>query len=147
MFGKLFNKQPDQSQSMSGMTVNGGVVQQAQAGRDLQQVQSGNLDTEQQITQTEVVKQLENLETAVNASALSQAQKDELLDYLRPAKRETSKEKANKDLIGQNLKSFNETLKTVKETTETSKTLWTTAQDVLKTIGPWLGVAAHFWVL
>ena len=147
MFGKFFNKQPDQSQSMSGITVNSGVVQQGQAGRDLQQVQSGNLDTEQQITQTEVVKQLENLETAVKASALSQAQKDELLDYLRPAKRETTKENANKDLIGQNLKSFNETLKTVKETTETSKTLWTTAQDVLKTIAPWLGVAAHFWGL
>jgi hypothetical protein len=147
MFGKLFKKQPDQSQSMSGITVNSGVVQQGQAGRDLQQVQSGNLDMEQQITQTEVVKQLENLETAVKASALPQAQKDELLDYLRPAKRETSKENANKDLIGQNLKSFNETLKTVKETTETGKTLWTTAQDVLKTIGPWLGVAAHFWGL
>lgn len=147
MFGKLFKKQPDQSQSMSGINANGSVVQQAQAGRDLQQVQSGNLDTEQQITQTEVVKQLENLETAVNASAFSQAQKDELLDYLRPAKRETTKENANKDLIGQNLKSFNDTLKTVKETTETSKTLWTTAQEVFKTVGPWLGVAAHFWGL
>ena len=147
MFGKFFKQQPEQSQSMSGVTVNGGVVQQGQAGRDLQQVQSGNLETEQHITQTEVVKQLENLETAVKASALSQEQKDELLDYLRPAKRETTKENANKDLIGQNLKSFNETLKTVKETTETGKTLWATAQDILKTIGPWLGVAAHFWGL
>ncbi|MEB3310136.1 MAG: hypothetical protein VKJ02_07860 [Snowella sp.] len=145
MPNQFFGKQTDQSQSMSGMTVNGGVVQQGQAGRDLQQVQSGPLDTEQQITQTEVVKQLENLETAVKASDLSQDKKDELLDYLRPAKRESSKENANKDLIGQNLKSFNETLKTVKETTETGKTLWTTAQDVFKIIGPWLGVAAHFF--
>ncbi|MFM7579645.1 MAG: hypothetical protein ACKO5Q_22265, partial [Microcystaceae cyanobacterium] len=72
MFGKFFKQQPEQSQSMSGVTVNGGVVQQGQAGRDLQQGQSGNLETEQHITQTEVVKQLENLETAVKASALSQ---------------------------------------------------------------------------
>ncbi|GCE58504.1 hypothetical protein [Microcystis aeruginosa] len=144
MFGKKQPKQPSQSQSMSGVTVNSGVVQQAQAGRDLQQIQSGNLKTQQEITNTEVVKQLENLETAVKASALTQEQKDELLDYLRPAKREAAKEEGSKDLVGQNLKQVNETLKTVKETTEAGKSLWQTGQEVFKAIAPWLGVAAKF---
>jgi hypothetical protein len=144
MFGKKQPKQPSQSQSMSGVTVNSGVVQQAQAGRDLQQIQSGNLKTQQEITNTEVVKQLENLETAVKASSLTQEQKDELLDYLRPAKREAAKEGGSKDLVGQNLKQVNETLKTVKETTEAGKSLWQTGQEVFKAIAPWLGVAAKF---
>ncbi|MCA2721677.1 MAG: hypothetical protein IM333_11810 [Microcystis sp. M048S1] len=144
MFGKKQPKQPSQSQSMSGVTVNSGVVQQAQAGRDLQQIQSGNLKTQQEITNTEVVKQLENLETAVKASALTQEQKDELLDYLRPAKREAAKEEGSKDLVGQNLKQVNETLKTVKETTEAGKSLWQTGQEVFNAIAPWLGVAAKF---
>ena len=144
IFGKKQPKQPGQSQSMRGVTVNSRVVQQAQAGRDLQQIQSGNLKTQQEITNTEVVKQLENLETAVKASALTQEQKDELLDYLRPAKREAAKEEGSKDLVGQNLKQVNETLKTVKETTEAGKSLWQTGQEVFKAIAPWLGVAAKF---
>jgi hypothetical protein len=64
MFGKKQPEQPTQSQTMSGVTINGGVVQQSQAGRDLQQVQSGNLETSQQMTSAEVVKQLESLEAA-----------------------------------------------------------------------------------
>lgn len=144
MFGKKQPKEPSQSQSMSDVTVNSGVVQQAQAGRDLQQTHSGNLKTQQEITNTEVVKQLENLETAVNASALTQEQKDELLVYLRPAKHEAAKEGASKDLVGQNLKQVNETLKTVKETTEAGKSLWQTGQEVFKAIAPWLGIAAKF---
>jgi hypothetical protein len=82
MFGKFFKKQPDQSQSMSGITVNSGVIQQGQAGGNLQQVQSGNLDTKQQITNIEVVRQLEQLENSVKSATLPQAQKDEILDYL-----------------------------------------------------------------
>ena len=144
MFSKKQPKQPSQSQSMSNVTVNGGVVQQAQAGRDVQQTQTGNLKTQQEITNTEVVKQLANLETAVTASSLTQEDKDELLDYLRPAKREAAKEGGNKDLVGQNLKQVNETLKTVKETTEAGKSLWETGQEVFKAIAPWLGVAAKF---
>lgn len=144
MFGRKQPKQPSQSQSMSDVTVNSGVVQQGQAGRDLQQTQSGNLEPQQEITNTEVVKQLENLETAVKASALTQEQKDELLDYLRPAKREAAKKRGSKDLVGQNLKQVNETLKTVKETTEAGKSLWRTGQEVFQAIAPWLGLAAKF---
>lgn len=144
MFGKKQPEQPSQSQNMTGVTATGSVIQQGQAGGDLQQSQSGKLETQQQITNTDVVKHLESLETAVKAAALTQDIKDELLDYLRPAKREAAKEEPSKDLVGQNLKQVNETLKTMKETTEAGKSLWQTGQEVFKVISPWLGVAAKF---
>jgi hypothetical protein len=144
MFGKKQPKQATQSQSMSGVTVNGGVVQQAQAGRDLQQVQSGNMETSQQMTKAEVVKQLEVLEAAVKASALGQEPQDELLDGLRQAKREAAKEGGDKEFAGQNLKRVSESLKLMKDSTEAGKSLWQTSQEVFKAIAPWLGVAAKF---
>ncbi|MTJ06169.1 hypothetical protein [Anabaena sp. UHCC 0204] len=142
MIGKKQPEQPSQSQSMSDVKVNGGVVQQGQAGRDLQLSQSGTLETQQQITNTDVVKQLENLEIAVKAATLTQDEKDELLDYLRPAKREAAKDSVNKDMVGQYLKPVSETLTIMKDTTEAGKSLWTTGQEVFKAIAPWLGVAA-----
>lgn len=145
MFGKKQPEQPTQSQTMSNVTVTGGVVQQGQAARDLTQVQSGHLETAQQITSAAVVKQLEKLEAAVKDTELSQAQKDELLDYVRPAKREAGKTEANKELVGQNLKQVGETLKTLKDSTEAGKSLWKTGQEVFTAIAPWLGVAAKFF--
>jgi membrane-bound lytic murein transglycosylase B len=142
MFGKKQPEQPNQSQTISGLTNNGGVVQVAQAGRDSHQTQSGDLKTSQEVTSVEVVKQLESLEAAVKASALEQSQQEEVLDYLRPAKREAAKEAGSKELVGQNLKQVSETLKMMKDSTEAGKSLWQTSQEVFKTIAPWLGVAA-----
>lgn len=139
---------PNQSQSLSNVTLNGGMVQLGQAGRDLQQNQSGALQTQQQgLTGTEVVALLEQLEAAIQKSALDSAQQEELLDYLRPAKREAAKEDPKKELVGQNLKQVSETLKTLNETTEAGKTLWQTGAEIFKTIAPWLGLASHFFGL
>jgi hypothetical protein len=140
----FWKKQPSQSQSISNVSVNGGAIQQGQAGNDLYQAQPGNLDTQQQITNIKVVELLESLETAVKASALDPVQKTELLDYLSPAKREAAKENGSKDLIGLNLKSVNESLKIMKDSTEAGKSLWNTGQEVFKAIAPWLGMAATF---
>ncbi|MBD2450873.1 hypothetical protein H6G76_27850 [Nostoc sp. FACHB-152] len=147
MFGKKQPEQPSQSQSMSGVTVTGGVIQQGQAVGNLQQSQSGKLDTQQQITNTDVVKQLENLEIAIKAASLAQNEKDELLDYIRPAKREAAKDGVNKDLVGQYLKPVSETLTTMKQTTEAGKSLWQSGQEVFQAIAPWLGVAAKLIVM
>jgi hypothetical protein len=144
MFGKKRPKQPTQSQTMSGLTVNRGIVQQSQAGRDLHQVQSDKLEASQEITSAEVVKQLESLEAAVKTSALEQSQQETVLDYLRSAKREAAKEGGSKEFVGQNLKRVSETLKMVKDSTEAGKSLWKTSQEVFQTITPWLGIAATF---
>ena len=148
MFGKKQPEpaQPTQSQSMSGLSLTGGMVQQAQAGRDLQQNQSGSQETHQQgMTGSDVVKRLEALESAIKASALSTTQQEELLDYLRPAKREAAKDAPGKGLVGDDLKQVNETLKNLKESTDAGKGLWTTAQETFQAIAPWLGVASHFF--
>ncbi len=134
---------PSQSQSLSNVTLTGGMVQQGQAGRDLQQNQTGDLQTQQQgLTSADVVTLLEQLESAVKGAAIDPALQEELLDYLRPAKREAAKETPNKELVGQNLKQVSATMKTLEETTEAGKSLWQTGAEIFKTVAPWIGVAA-----
>jgi hypothetical protein len=149
MFGKKKPEpeQPTQSQTMSNVSfTGGGMVQQAQAGRDLHQIQSDNQQPQQQgITGAEVVKLLESFESAIKASSLSATQQEELLDYLRPAKREAGKDSPNKELVGQNLRQVSDTLKMLKDLTEAGKSLWNTGKDILQAIAPWLGVALHFF--
>jgi membrane-bound lytic murein transglycosylase B len=141
------SKKPDQSQSLSNVTQTGGMIQMGQAGRDLEQSQAGDLQTQQQgITAAEVVTLLEQFETAVKAASIDAAQQEELLDYLRPAKREAGQESPDKDLVGQNLKRVSETMQTLKETTEAGKSLWQTGAEILKAVAPWIGVAAAFLV-
>lgn len=138
--------QPHQSQSLSNVTLTGGMMQLGQAGGDLQQNQSGALQTEQQgLTAAEVVALLERLETAVKGSSLDPTQQEELLDYLKPAKREAAKETPSKELVGQNLKQMSETMKTLKDTTEAGKSLWQTGTEVFTAVAPWLGLASHFF--
>lgn len=150
MFWKKSPKsdKPDQSQSLSNVNVTGGMVQMGQAGRDLEQSQTGDLQTQQQgLTGTEVVSLIEQLEAAVKGTALTPEMQEELLDYLRPAKREAGKEAPNKELVGQNLKQVSETLKTLKDTTEAGKSLWQTGTEVFKAVAPWIGVAVAFFGL
>lgn len=154
MFGKKPSSEPsksnspDQSQSFGDVTISGSAVQIGQAGGDLQQEQTANTQAHQQgITAMEVVAWLEQLEAAVKASAVDSAQQEELLDYLRPAKREAGKEAPNKELVGQNLKQVSETLKVLNDTTESGRKLWQTGAAVLKSVAPWLGVAIAFFNL
>lgn len=136
-------EQPTQSQSLSNVNLNGGMVQLGQAGGDSQQNQTGDLKTQQQgLTNSEVVNLLEQLETAIKTSALNAVQQEELLDYLRPAKREAGKETPRKDLVKQNLEQVSETMKTLNETTEAGKSLWQTGTEIFKAVAPWVGVAA-----
>jgi hypothetical protein len=86
MFGKKPPSEPSKSeqssqlQSFSNVTLTGGMVQIGQAGGNLQQSQTGNLDTQQQgITGAEVVALLERLEAAVRQSALNPDQQEEFV--------------------------------------------------------------------
>ncbi|MBD2001220.1 hypothetical protein H6G00_32280 [Leptolyngbya sp. FACHB-541] len=152
MFGKKppsepsKSRSPNQPQSLSNVILTGGMMQLGQAGSNIQQSQTGSLDTQQQgITGIEVVTLLEQLEAAVKQSALDSTQQEELLDYLRPAKREAGKETPSKELVGQNLKQVSETMKTLKDTTEAGKSLWQTGTEIFKAVAPWLGIAAAFF--
>lgn len=147
MFGKKPPENPTQSQSIGG-NITGSQIQMAQAGGDLTAVQRSNSNDQMQgMTATEVVKLLEKLESAVKASGLSEPEQDEVLDYLKPAKREAGKENANKNLISDNLKQVSEAMIKLKETSEAGKSLWQTGTEVFQAIAPWLGVAVHFFGL
>ena len=144
MLDKLFGKkQPAQSQTISNVTVNGGQMQAGQAGNDLTQNQSGQMANQQQgLTGEDVLALLERLRGAIATTDISAEQKEEMLDYLKSAKREVGKEKPDKELVGRNLKQVGETMKTLKETTEAGKSLWQTGAEVFKAVSPWLGTAA-----
>ena len=142
------SEKPEQSQSVSNVNLTGGMLQMSQAGGDLQASQTGDLQTQQQgLTGADVVALLEKLETSVKAASIDAAIQEELLDYLRPAKRAAAKETPNKELVGQNLKQISATLKTLQDTTDAGKSLWQTGMDVFKIVAPWLGVAAAFFGL
>jgi len=118
-------------------------MQAGQAGNDLTQNQSGQMATQQQgLTGDDVLALLEQLRGAIATTDISAEQKEEMLDYLKSAKREVGKEKPDKELVGRNLKQVGETMKTLKETTEAGKSLWQTGAEVFKAVSPWLGTAA-----
>jgi truncated hemoglobin YjbI len=138
----MLGKPSSQSQSISGTQVIGSQVQQGQA-EHLAQSQMGNLSTEQHgLSGAEVVKLLEELETAVKAAGLPTESEEEVLECLKPAKRAAGKENANKDYVAQSLKQASEVLETASKATDASKNLWQKGQEIFKLIAPWLGTAA-----
>lgn len=152
MFGKLFGKkdmqpsQPTQSQSMSGVNVNGGQVQQNQAGRDGTSAQQGQMQTQQQgISGAEVGKLLGDLKGAIVSSGISDEQKEDLLDCLKAATKEAGKDAPDKEFAKANLKKMADGMKTLNDTSEAGKGLWKTGLDVFKAVAPWVGVAATFF--
>ena len=149
MFGKLFGKkdpvQPTQSQSMSGVNVNGGQVQQEQAGRDATATQQGQMQTQQQgLSGAEVVALLGTLKGAIEASGISAGEKEDFLGTLKAVTKEAGKEVPNKEFAKANLKKMAEGMKVLNDTTEAGKGLWATGAEVFKTVGPWFGMAATF---
>jgi hypothetical protein len=146
MFWKKQPTQPTQSQQIGNVTLNGGQMQVAQAGRGVAQAMSGeNAGQQQGMTGAEVVALLEKLKGAVAESGLTGEQKEELQDYLKVVKREAGKAEPDKDLMGANFKKVGETMKSLKETTEAGKSLWQTGGEILKAIGPWVGMAVGLW--
>ena len=147
MFGKLFGKkdatQPTQSQSMSGVNVNGGQVQQVQAGRDATATQQGQMQTQQQgLSGAEVARLLGTLKGAIEASGISAGEKEDFLGTLKAVTKEAGKEVPNKEFAKANLKKMAEGMKVLNDTTEAGKGLWQTGLEVFKAVGPWVGMAA-----
>lgn len=150
MLRKLFgegaeSKKPSQSQTMGNVT---GAAQQVQAGTDATVAQATQAANQQHgLTGAEVVALLEKLQEEIDTSNLPSTQKNELLDYLKPAQREVSKNQPNKELVKVNLKQVSDAMKCMNETTEAGKNLWRTGAEVFRAIAPWVGVATAFFGL
>jgi hypothetical protein len=146
MFWKKQPTQPTQSQQFGNVTINGGQMQVAQAGGDVAQAMSGeNAGQQQGMTGAEAVALLEKLAGAIAASGIPEEQKKKMMVNLEAAKQEAEEKEPNKDLMGANLKKVGETMKSLKETTEAGKSLWQTGGEILKAIGPWVGMAVGLW--
>lgn len=140
MFG---NKKPNQDQSISGSNVVGSQIQMTQAGRDATASQAGNLAAQQQgITGADVVKLLEELETAIKQAAIDAQPQQTLLNSVGAAKDEAKRDDADKEMVAKNLKRAGEMMETLNKQAEAGKGLWEKGKAVFSAIVPWLGSAA-----
>jgi hypothetical protein len=146
MFWKKQPTQPTQSQQIGNVTLNGGQMQVAQAGRDVAQVMSGeNAGQQQGMTGAEAIALLEKLAGAIASSGIPEEQKKKMMVNLEAAKQEAEEKEPNKGLMGANLTKVGETMKSLKDTTEAGKSLWQTGGEILKAIAPFVGMAVGFW--
>jgi hypothetical protein len=142
----FWKKKPTQSQQIGNVTLNGGQMQVAQAGRDVAQAMSGeNAGQQQGMTGAEAIALLEKLAGAIATSGIPEEQKKKMMVNLEAAKQEAEEKEPNKDLMGANLKKVGETMKSLKETTEAGKSLWQTGGEILKAIAPFVGMAMRLW--
>jgi hypothetical protein len=146
MFWKKQPTQPTQSQQFGNVTINGGQMQAVQAGGDVIQSMSGeNAGQQQGMTGAEAIALLEKLAGAIAASGIPEEQKKKMMVNLEAAKQEAEEKEPNKDLMGANLTKVGERMKSLKDMTEAGKSLWQTGGEILKTIGPWVGIAVSFF--
>lgn len=146
MFGrKQQPDQPTQNQSISGGSINNAQVQLTQAGRDASAQQAGTLGQQQPgITGAEVVKLLEALAAAVQASPIAPEVQQKITPSIGAATAEAKREDVDKELVAKNLRRAQETLESLSQTSDAGKNLWQQGQEVFGAIAPWLGVAAKF---
>jgi tRNA C32,U32 (ribose-2'-O)-methylase TrmJ len=111
----------------------------------IQSMSGENAGQQQGMTGAEAIALLEKLAGAIATSGIPEEQKKKMMVNLEAAKQEAEEKEPNKDLMGANLKKVGETMKSLKETTEAGKSLWQTGGEILKAIGPFVGMAMGLW--
>ena len=135
------------SQSISGSTMYGGM--QAVQGENNQQTMNTNVASasEKQLTQSEVVALLAQMEQLVEEFPQIPATiKQKSLRYLLAASEEAQDKEPDKQLAASNLKRMAEILKNTSETVVATKTLWENLKPILVQLSTWLGVAHNFFI-
>lgn len=136
-------EKPSQSLSISGGTVPGQVAQAVGNVTQTQQINQGS--PEKQLTVTEVVELITQIETLLKDTTLPDNLKIEAVIYLKAAKEATKKEEPNKDYAATSLQMATKIIKEASETIESGQKLWDKVTPILKQLLPWLGVATHFF--
>jgi ElaB/YqjD/DUF883 family membrane-anchored ribosome-binding protein len=139
-------EKPSQSMNFSGGQFSG--VQIGQAGRDLTQTQQNRQsEAEKELTPTDVVKLLAQLEELLKESSLPETQKEKAIKHLETAKEEAKEEEPDKEYAAKSLQKATKLLKDAGETVDAGQGLWKKAEPIVTNLLPWLGVAAHFFGL
>lgn len=134
---------PEETSSQS-MNFSGGQfskVQIGQANRDLSQAQEiSQNESGKQLTPTDVVKLLEQIETVFQNSDLPINQKEKAAKHLESAREETIESEPDKDFVLKNVQRASKILKDGNEATNSAQEIWRKLEPIAKQLAPWFGV-------
>lgn len=140
----MSNKQPSQSQSISGTSINNSSVSQNLALEEgnisAVQLQSLSGSGNEKLSIQEMSALLEQIACFVQGEQLTEADKVKILRYLGAAQEEMQEEEPNKDLVGGNLKRMAESIKLSDEALAAGQNLWVRVKPLLIPLTGWLGI-------
>jgi cell division protein FtsL len=140
---KSSQERASQSFSISGGTVSGQVAQAGGNVTQTQQINQGN--AEKQLSVSEVVGLLIQIETILKSSPLPDTQKNKAITHLEAAKEATQEEESDKDYAAKSLQKATRILKNASETADAGQQLWQRVEPILSQLLTWLGVTSHFF--
>jgi len=134
---------PIQSISISGGTVSGQIAQAGGNVTQTQQIYQSN--SEKQLSVTEVVQLIGEMEFLLQHSTLPDNQKTKTITHLAAAKEAVKEEEPDKDYAAKSLQKATKLLKESTQTIAVGKELWQQIQAILTQLLSWLGVASHYF--
>lgn len=137
---KLMKPKPFQSFTISDSQFSG--VQIGQAIENLTQVQQNSQSTtEKQLTPTQVVELITQIESLFLNSNLSDVSKKQALKHLDYAKDAVQEEQPDKIIAAKSLQKAVQLLKEANEILGLGQGLWQNLEPIAKQLTPWLGIA------
>ena len=143
---------PEEKPSQS-INISGGELSNVQiggiAGGDMnvnQSQQIGAGESAKELTSADVVKLIVQLEDIFRSAGLPEAQTAKAIKHLETAKEEAQETEPDKEFAAKSLQRATKVLKEAGETVEAGTSLWQQVKPILKTLSPWLGVAASFFI-
>ena len=143
---------PEEKPSQS-INISGGELSNVQiggiAGGDMnvnQSQQIGAGESAKELTSADVVKLIVQLEDIFRNASLPEAQTAKAIKHLETAKEEAQETEPDKEFAAKSLQRATKVLKEAGETVEAGTSLWQQVKPILKTLSPWLGVAASFFI-
>lgn len=130
-----------QSFSMSGGTITGQFVQAGGDVTQTQQIHQGS--AEKQLTVSEVVALIAQIEALFNTSALPDEQKHKATTHLEAAREAVQEKEPDKSYAAKSLQKATKILKEANEAAEVGQLLWNRVEPILRQLLPWLGTASH----
>jgi hypothetical protein len=137
--------QPSQSFTISGGQLSG--VQIGQAGRDLTQRQNSQAETEKQLSPTEVVNLIAEIESLFHNSDLPEELQTKALKHLDYAKDAVREPEPDKNTTTASIQKATKVLKEANELCGAGSGIWSSLEPIAKQLAPWLGIAAKSLLL
>ena len=136
-------EKPSQVLSIQGATVSGQVAQAGGNVNQTQHIHQGS--SERQLTVTEVVELMAQIEPLIKIAALRDDQKNKAKTHLEVAKESVQEEEPDKDYAAKSLQKAIKILQATNEGVEASQGLWHQVKPILQQLLPWLGVSSNFF--